>query len=171
MGLLRVLKKLKIGLEVNLIDLIPELEGKVKWGKIPIRAVLGHCGGLPCEGEFDRWDGEEMLDKAAILDNIDNDVIGMPYEKFHYSNFGYILLGLLIEKLTGSTYEEYITNEILLPFQMNDSTFTYNQPKNKEIESTGHLFIDEEKLNIKAPIIGYGGCKSCGGLLTNIADL
>jgi len=48
---------------------------------------------------------------------IDEDLIG----KFSYSNIGYIILGVLIEKITDAPYYEFIKENILIPLKMNNT--------------------------------------------------
>lgn len=45
----------------------------------------------------------------------------VPNSKFQYSNSGYILLAYIIEKTTGLTYENFLSNHIFLPLDMNNS--------------------------------------------------
>ena len=50
-----------------------------------------------------------------------------PNERFSYSNGGFVFLGILIEKLTGETYRDYIHKSVLLPAHMENSGFyAYN---------------------------------------------
>lgn len=64
-----------------------------------------------------------------------------PGERFHYHNAGYILLGLIVEELTGLEFTEYIDKNIFLPCEMkNSGYFSMDQlPKN-----TALGYIDEE---------------------------
>lgn len=64
-----------------------------------------------------------------------------PGERFHYNNAGYILLGLIVEELTGLEFTEYIDKNIFLPCEMkNSGYFSMDQlPKN-----TALGYIDEE---------------------------
>lgn len=45
----------------------------------------------------------------------------------HYSNLGYLLLGAVIEAVTTSTYEDYVSRHILAPLQMRRSHFYYEE--------------------------------------------
>ncbi|AZA50985.1 serine hydrolase [Chryseobacterium carnipullorum] len=48
-----------------------------------------------------------------------------PGTQFSYTNSGYILLGIIIEKITGQTYEEAVTKMILHPLKMTHTGFDY----------------------------------------------
>lgn len=84
--------------------------------KITVRDLLQHTGGGwrnfiddPCFLHPD-FTSEQLISWG--LDNV-----ALAYEPgthFHYSNFGYLILGRIIEKLTGETYENYVKS-ILAP--------------------------------------------------------
>lgn len=61
----------------------------------------------------------------------------MPGTRSCYSNFGYALLGKIIEKVTGCTYESYVRESILKPLRIYDMTMAGNFPSQRRInEST-----------------------------------
>lgn len=64
-----------------------------------------------------------------------------PDSGFHYSNTNYILLGLIIEKLTGNTLEREIQNRILSPLGMNETTFELNSTF-PDPHAQGYLYMD-----------------------------
>ena len=54
-----------------------------------------------------------------------------PGSKYEYSNFGFCVLGRVIEKITGQTYENYVTNTILFPLGISDMKLGYNLSANQ----------------------------------------
>ena len=63
---------------------------------------------------------EQLLEFIA---NLDVPPLGQPGERFSYSNDSYALLGLIIERVSGEKYEDYITKHILEPAGMVNSSF------------------------------------------------
>ena len=147
--------------------------------EITIQHLLTHTSGIP-----DYYDEEKCTD-------YDNFSVGRPWyelkgprdylsvfpresmkfapgERFSYSNGGYILLGILIEELTGRRYQEYVEQEILRPAGMERSGFF---AFNRLPERTALGYIEEEqgwRTNIyNLPIIGA----SDGGAYTTVADV
>lgn len=57
---------------------------------------------------YSRWKNDNMIDANSI-------------GKFSYSNIGYIILGVLIEKITNIKYYDFIKNNILIPLEMNNT--------------------------------------------------
>jgi CubicO group peptidase (beta-lactamase class C family) len=89
-----------------------------------------------------------------------------PGERFSYSNGGYVALGILVERLTGSSYRDFIESEVLGPAGMVDSGFfAFDElPPN-----TASGYLNEGlKTNIyKVPVRGGGD----GGMYTTARDL
>lgn len=156
-------------IETHLSQIIPKDSKFLKqFGNVKLRNLASHSSGLPQEG-MDRYDGKEMADINEILKSLEFEKLMENNEKYHYSNIGYILLGLILEKKSGQRYQDYITKEILEPLGMMFSGFDFNLKVNEEREATG--YIQNESAIQEAPKVSYRDCKSCGGLLTCVEDL
>jgi CubicO group peptidase (beta-lactamase class C family) len=95
------------------------------WHKATIAQILNHTSGiysytsLP-NGEFMRW----KFTPAQVIERIkDKPLDFRPGEKYAYSNTGYFILGMLIEKLGGQTYAEFLQDNIFTPLGMKDSGY------------------------------------------------
>jgi D-alanyl-D-alanine carboxypeptidase len=88
-------------------------------GDITIHHLLSHTAGIPNPIPL-RWihlvNEHSSFDRNAFFQSIfekHKTVKTGPNEKFLYSNLGYVLLGQLIEKMSGKKYEEFITGNII----------------------------------------------------------
>ena len=86
---------------------------------ITIRQLLTHTAGIPNPNPLN-WihlsEEDQNFNRNAFFDRIfskHNKTTSRPNEKFSYSNLGYVLLGQLIEKVSGMGYENYIRKYIL----------------------------------------------------------
>jgi CubicO group peptidase (beta-lactamase class C family) len=115
----------------------------VERANISIRQVLNHTAGLPnaipelitwlhMEGEPSVNQTELVVEKFPEYDEL----LFVPGEKAQYSNFGYMVLGALIEAVSGQTYEEYVVDNILVPLGMQNTNFVYTDAM-AENEATG----------------------------------
>jgi CubicO group peptidase (beta-lactamase class C family) len=100
-----------------------------RWEQITIRHLLDHTGGWDrdkANGGFDPIDRPAIAAAAvgapapASSETLVRYMKGMPLdfnpgEKFAYSNFGYIILGRVIERLSGMPYEQFVRERVLLP--------------------------------------------------------
>jgi D-alanyl-D-alanine carboxypeptidase len=101
-------------------------------GDITIRQLLTHTAGIPNPIPL-RWihlaQEHSSFDKDSFFEPIFHKyqkVKTRPNEKFFYSNLGYVLLGQLIEKISGKSYEQFVTDNILsqLGLQPRELSFT-----------------------------------------------
>ena len=117
-------------------------------------SILGNVFGTPpYEPVEESITVKQLLEHRAGFANVPNDImfadtslshadlIGKvldertlthePDAEFEYSNFGYSLLGRIIEKRTGMTYEDYVKNEILAPMTIDDMHIARNEKRQK----------------------------------------
>jgi N-acyl-D-amino-acid deacylase len=116
-------------------DLTPAAGTSVdpRWHEITIRHLLNHTGGwdrTKPNGGFDPIDRPAIAAAAvnapapASSETLIRYMKGMPLdfnpgERFAYSNFGYIVLGRVIERVSGMPYKEYVRTRVLAPVGAN----------------------------------------------------
>jgi CubicO group peptidase (beta-lactamase class C family) len=99
------------------------------WDQITIRHLLTHTSGIP---NFTGFEDYRKLEPFAatpaqlVARFRDKPLDFKPGEKWSYSNSGYVLLGYLIEKITGGTYEKFVTENIFSPLGMKDTGYDSN---------------------------------------------
>ncbi len=115
----------------SLLDFEKEIEAAgtkfdTRQRSITIRHLLQHRGGWDRDKSFDamfqavRFAREQGVEAPAMQDTVIKQMLYQeldfaPGERYAYSNFGYCLLGRVIEKLTGRSYEKYVQEEVLKP--------------------------------------------------------
>jgi CubicO group peptidase (beta-lactamase class C family) len=88
-----------------------------------------------------------------------NDLADPPGKTFAYSNFGYCILGRVIEKLTGRTYEQYIKDNILRRCDISDMRIAGNTSEDRatnEVKYYDQMGIDPYGMNV-ARMDSHGG--------------
>ena len=95
--------------------------------QVSIHHLLSHTSGVPNMTSFPGFFEDMSRDPYSVkeLTEIfaDSSLVFKPGEKFAYSNSGYILLGAIIEEVTGKSYEEVLHERILDPINMNDTGY------------------------------------------------
>lgn len=81
--------------------------------------------GIPLEREHDSIDTYDEL--IGYLNSLSFDLLDEPGKSFSYSNDGYALLGIIIERVCGQPYEHYIEKNIFAPLGMKNSFFNPDQ--------------------------------------------
>ena len=128
----------KLHYDDHLTDFFPEFPA---YGKsITVRNLLNHTGGLP--------DYEDLMIKQhppntpdkKIPQIHDKEVLSLLEQetkptfpagsKWEYSNSGYVVLGLIVEKVSGKSFGQFLHDRIFRPLQMN-GTLAYEKGKNE----------------------------------------
>ena len=87
------------------------------WEKITVRHLLTHTGGMtdyPSDFDFRRdYTEGEMLEKIKLVP-----LAFQPGAKWSYSNLGYVTLGILINKISGQFYGDFLRDRVFKPLGM-----------------------------------------------------
>jgi len=99
------------------------------WDKVTLFNVLTHTAGIPNFTSFPEYAEKSVLpmqvEKIVALFK-EKPLEFEPGAKFSYSNSDYVLLGYLIEKLSGQSYEKFLQDNIFTPLGMKDSGYDSN---------------------------------------------
>jgi len=99
------------------------------WDKITIFNLLTHTSGIPSFTGFPEYVSQEPFSttpELLVARFRDKPLDFQPGEKMSYSNSGYVLLGYLIEKISGQSYEKFVQENIFTPLGMKDSGYDSN---------------------------------------------
>jgi CubicO group peptidase (beta-lactamase class C family) len=113
---------------------IPEFSGSSHLSKISLRHLLTHTSGIPDYGDLGIDDSG--LSQHALISAIPSkeDLLSKPGEKYRYSNPGYALLAIVVERISGKGFGNFLEREIFEPVGMRD-TFVYSSPGKKNARS------------------------------------
>lgn len=96
-----------------------------QWHTVTVRQLLSHSAGVIRDGEdSDYWQLKRAFPDRDTLktDLLATDLVKKPNTKMKYSNYGFSLLGLLIETLSHQSYEEYVQEHIIRPLGLTSTT-------------------------------------------------
>ncbi len=95
--------------------------------------------------------------------------MGIPGKIFNYSDTGYILLGLIIEKITGKSFAKNLEDEIFLPLEMRDSYLMfYSEPMNTPKKNIEKIWFNNVEISgFESLSCDWSG----GGIVSTTADL
>jgi len=99
------------------------------WDKITIFNLLTHSAGIPNFTSLPDYTSLKLADTPvakAIMTVRDKPLDFVPGEKMSYSNSGYLVLGYVIERVAGVSYEKFVTDNIFVPLGMKDSGYDSN---------------------------------------------
>jgi len=96
------------------------------WEPITIRQVLTHTSGIPNYTDAPDFAKKAILPISTsdlLVDYKSKPLDFAPGEKFNYSNSGYHLLGLIVEKASGKSYKDFLQENIFTPLGLNDTGY------------------------------------------------
>lgn len=128
-GIMLLVKEGKIGLDDSVSKYIHELPYK----GITVRQLLNHTSGVPrftnyIPNYLKYWDScriAEAEDVPYILKHHEPGKEYNPGRRFSYNNTGYILLAVIIQRVSGMSYADFIEQKVFKPLGM-DESFVYN---------------------------------------------
>lgn len=141
------------------------------WKDITIHQLLTHTSGIPNYTALPDWRTKKSEDLSPI--QVSALVRDLPLkfksgEDFEYSNTNYLLLGLIIEKVSGKNYEAFLQENIFAPLKMNDTGYDHGEQNlpNQAVgySKKGEQNIRADQINMKAPF-------AAGAIYSTVEDL
>jgi CubicO group peptidase (beta-lactamase class C family) len=99
------------------------------WDKVTIFNLLTHTSGIPSFTGFPDYASTDAIPttpEKLVARFRDKPLEFQPGEKWNYSNSGYVLLGYLIEKISGQSYAHFVQENIFVPLGMKGSGYDSN---------------------------------------------
>ena len=130
----------ELDLDARLVDVLPDYRtSDHRHGEVTVRQLLLHTSGTPDVEDYE-WDQPAYDDDALrrwVLDESPRDLVFDPGSDRRYSNVGYEILGLIIEEVSGRSFEAYMKSNIFDPLAMTDTTFYYPDVP-EHLRTVGH---------------------------------
>lgn len=166
-GVMKLIEQGKIGLddpvEQYLVDWnLPESEYPKE--KITIKRLLSHSAGMPLGTIGVRYSPKEAIPSLEESLSKQARPIREPGSVFSYSNVGFNLLELLVEKVTGYDFAEYMRKEVFIPLGMSKSSFTWSE------ELVPAVPVGYDLKGNPIPVYIYPE-KASGGLFATVEDI
>lgn len=160
----------KLRLEDPLITYLPDYPNKELAAKVTIHQLLTHTGGTGdiFGPEFDA----HRLELRTVDDFVKlfgpRAVKFEPGSRWAYSNYGYVLLGAVIEKVSGQSYYDYVRTHVYEPAGM---TSTGSDPETRPVANLSVGYMDANgTLKPNTDTLPYRGMPAGGGYST-VEDL
>lgn len=136
--------------------------------KITARDLLSHRTGLP--NHDDMWVAANS-DRKTLFDNLKYLKPTHPlYTHYQYNNLMYMAAGVLVERLSGKTWEAFVREKILIPLDMKSTVLSYPEYFKSPDYATSYDFKKEQNVEV-----GFGSnvdaIAPAGSLKTNMIDM
>jgi CubicO group peptidase (beta-lactamase class C family) len=162
----------KLSLDDPAERFVPELKGlqypTADSPRITIRHLLSHSEGFP---EDNPWGDQQLGLSASQMEQLLRS--GIPFSNapgvaYEYSNYGFAILGTIVARASGSTYDAYLSEKILRPLGMTATTMEHSRVP---ADRLAHGYRWEDDRWKEEPLLPDGAFGPMGGMLTSVRDL
>ena len=116
LGVLKLVEEGRLQLDSKTVEVLPNVDFSDFRDDITVRHLLNHTSGISKEQGFAPLQSVASTDASQTIS-----VHFQPNAKHEYSNLNYCLLGLVVEKVSGLSFCEYMQEAVFNPLQMNDA--------------------------------------------------
>jgi len=162
----------KLAYADTIVKLLPDYPNKAVAEKVTIHQLLTHTSGLGDYLTRDIAQAKTLRDLLPLF--VNQPLLFEPGQKQQYSNSGYVVLGLIIEKLSGRSYYDYVQENIFKPAGM---TRTDSFERDQKV---GDLAVGYTSMGAEGPQAGpriantatlAGKGSSAGGGYSTVEDM
>ena len=167
---LQLVERGKLSLDDTIGKILPDYPNTNVASKIKIRHLLSHTGGtgdiFGPQFEAHRLELKTLQDYTKLYGQ--RDVRFEPYTKWEYSNYGFLLLGVVIEKVSGMSYYDFVADNI---YKVAGMTNSGSEPESVVVVNRSKGYMrDQFEMVSNEPTLPWRGT-SAGGGYTTASDL
>ncbi|MBX2928335.1 MAG: serine hydrolase [Saprospiraceae bacterium] len=168
-AILRLEEEGKLSVQDDITKYLPDYPTQGR--RITVEHLLTHTSGIRSYTDMPEFGAATRIDKSPtefLSFFQDQPMDFAPGDKWQYNNSGYFLLGVIIEKISGKPYGDYIEETFFQPLGMKNSHYGHNQPIVKGraagYDKNDNGYVNSDFLSMDLPY-------AAGSLLSTVDDL
>jgi len=170
-AIMRLVEQGKVSLDDDVTKYVPN--APVQGQKVLVRHLLNHTSGIPSYTDVGPAFGRRMrldLSPDSLLAIVRTDSLQFePGSHFYYNNTGYYLLGMIIEKVTGRKYGEYLNETFFTPHGLSSTMYCSVSPIIKRraqgYERSPNGLVNASYISMELPYAAGSLCSTVGDLV------
>jgi CubicO group peptidase (beta-lactamase class C family) len=141
--------------------------------RVLVRHLLNHTSGIPSYTDVGPTFGRVMrldLSKDSLIGTVKDDSLQFePGSHFYYNNTGYFLLGMIVERVTGKPYGDYLRDALFAPNGLTSTVYCGTMPLIKhrargyEVRAAG--LVNADYISMDLPYAAGSLCSTVGDLV------
>jgi CubicO group peptidase (beta-lactamase class C family) len=141
---------------------------------ITVRHLLGQVSGLPTTDWVYELSSSDSNDTALekLVRSLEHvSLLAAPGERYEYSNFNYIVLGHIIERVTGLAYETYMQQHVFVPLGMKGTYTPTANGLNTNLEPAKGYVHGSRTANVETAVVMSRQWNASGLIVSNTEDI
>ncbi len=133
----KLVNEQRLSLDQTLTEYLPELKGRIENAdKITLKMLVQHRSGIPNFTDTpDYWFSPPLSNEDNLKLILDKPADFSPDEKYSYSNTNYLLIGEILNKALGYSFNRYIKETILTPLGLSHTYMLFSEAPQEEVMS------------------------------------
>jgi D-alanyl-D-alanine carboxypeptidase len=167
-GIMRLVERGKLSLDDDLSKYVPNFP--LQGHHVTIRHLLTHTSGIhnytAMPGWQPTWGSDLTTD--SIVGFVKKEKFDFePGDKYNYSNTGYVLLGMVIEKVSGKTYAKFVEDELFKPLKLTHTSYCPSRTTDPAFASG---YARKDSTFVAAPYLSLTHPHAAGALCSSVSD-
>ncbi|MDQ5976262.1 MAG: Beta-lactamase protein [Patescibacteria group bacterium] len=173
-AILQLVESGKLQLDDTVTQYLPWFQAnnkKIQAKDITVRQLLSHSSGVFRDGVTPHWIDDHFPNHKQLQASVSNNMLVFQHSVgFKYSNFGFALLGEIIREISGVSYNEYISKNILDKLALKNTFPDFSTTTKKELSNGYGRIILEREREVFAHIKTHAYTPATG-FISNVPDL
>ena len=169
-AVMQLVEQGKVGLDDEITKYFPGFPTHGQ--RILVRHLLNHTSGIPSYTDIPkRWGRVAMVDLPhdSLLALVSGDsLMFAPGSAFYYNNTGYYMLGMLLEKVTGQNYGDYLAQHLFSPLGLKSTRYCATGPL---IQHRAQGYGVEKGALVNAQYLSMDNPFAAGALCSTVGDM
>jgi CubicO group peptidase (beta-lactamase class C family) len=164
-----------VALEAPVTTYIPFFKlADARGAAITVQHLLGQVSGLPTTDWVYELSSSDSSDTALehLVRSLEHVwLLSAPGERYEYSNFNYIVLGHIIERVTGLSYESYMHEHVFAPLGMNSTYTPITNGLRANLEPAKGYVHGSRTANVETGVVMSRQWNASGLIVSNTEDI
>ena len=169
-AIMQLVEQGKLSLDDDVTKYVPNAPTHGR--RVLVRHLLNHTSGIPSYTDVGPQFGRVMrldLSKDSLIATVKDDSLQFePGSHFYYNNTGYFLLGMIIERVTGKSYGDYLRDALFTPNGLSSTVYCSVMPI---IKHRAQGYEGRATGLVNAPYISMDLPYAAGSLCSSVGDL
>lgn len=169
-AIMQLVERGRLSLDDTLGALLPNMP--VAWRKATLRQLLNHTSGIPSYTDLGpRWFSrmrEDMVPDSLLAFTAKDTMNFSPGSRWRYDNTAYVLLGMILDRTTGTKYPQYLDDRFFKPLGLSSTMYCSTEPI---ITHRAQGYGRRGKQLVNADYLGMSQPYSAGALCSTVGDL